>query len=108
MADKQYEAPPGPPPQQQQYAQYQQNQQNQQQYMQPPPDYGMQNYGPAPDAFNNGEKPTFDQAFKVDKPKFNDWWAGLLMLAVFGGFVAVSGISLQGYGESFWRINQHV
>ncbi|TKA77087.1 hypothetical protein B0A55_03574 [Friedmanniomyces simplex] len=45
-------------------------------------------------------KPTFEQAFKVEKPKWNDWWAGLLFLAVFAGFVAVSGISLQGYAAT--------
>lgn len=66
---------------------------------QPPPNYG-QNYGPQPGYGNDGgEKPTFDQAFKVDKPKWNDLWAGILLIAVFGGFVAISGISIQGYGE---------
>lgn len=48
---------------------------------------------------HNGEKPTFDQAFKVAKPKWNDIWAALLFLAVCAGYVAVSAISIQGYGE---------
>ena len=98
----QYPPPQGQPlQQQQQYAQYQQNQQNYQQsqqgYSQAPPQYNTQ-YGPSPEAWNNNEKPTFQQAFKIEKPKLNDWWAGLLLLAVFFGFVAVSGISIQGYG----------
>lgn len=45
-------------------------------------------------------KPTFDQAFKVEKPKLNDIWAGILLIAVFCGYVAVSGISIQGYAAT--------
>jgi len=44
-------------------------------------------------------KNTFEQTFKVDKPKYNDWWAGLLFIAVFLGYVAVSAISIRAYGE---------
>jgi hypothetical protein len=55
------------------------------QYMPPPPTYA-QNFG------QWNEKPTFDQAFKVEKPKWTDIWAGLLFIAVFAGFTAVSGI----------------
>ncbi|KAF2019440.1 DUF580-domain-containing protein [Aaosphaeria arxii CBS 175.79] len=50
---------------------------------------------------NAGEKQNFDQAFKIQKPKFNDWWAGLLFIAVFLGFAAVSGIAIQGYVHTF-------
>lgn len=42
----------------------------------------------------------FDQVFKVEKPKWNDLWAGILFLIVFFGFVAVSGIALQGYSAT--------
>lgn len=42
-------------------------------------------------------KQSFEQAFKLDKPKYNDWWAGLLFIAVFLGYVAVSVISIRGY-----------
>lgn len=73
-----------------------QQQQNGQNYQQAPPNYG-QNYGPQPGF--GGEKPTFAEAFKIDKPKWNDLWAGILFLAVVAGFVAVSGISIQGYGK---------
>lgn len=47
---------------------------------QPPPNYGQtfQNTGPAPMASGDG-KQTFDQAFKLDKPKYNDLWAGILV-----------------------------
>lgn len=48
----------------------------------PPPQYG-QNYGPPNGADPNyaySEKPTFDQAFKVDARKWNDLWAGILVI----------------------------
>ncbi|KAK5726482.1 pH nine-sensitive protein 1 [Elasticomyces elasticus] len=77
----------------------QQQQYNQQyggpQSMPPPPSY-QEGYG----KWSQDQKPTFEQAFKVEKPKLNDWWAGLLFLAVFAGFVAVSGLSLQGYAAT--------
>lgn len=42
---------------------------------------------------------TFEQAFpKPEKEqKFKDWWAALLFLATFAGFIAVSGLCLRGY-----------
>ena len=60
------------PPQDVQYA----NQPPQQ----PPPDYGK-DYAPQPsyNAPNAGGKNTFDQVFKLDKPKWNDLWAGVLV-----------------------------
>ena len=61
--------------------------------MPPPPTYG-ENFG------KWEEKPTFDQAFKVEKPKWNDIWAGILFLAVVAGFIAISGIALQGYAAA--------
>ena len=67
---------------------------NPQQY-QPPPG------PPPPEPKQNGgygAPPTFDQAFSVQKPKWNDLWAGILFLATCAGFVAVSGIAIQGYG----------
>jgi len=86
--EQQYSQPP--PPQQYGQPQYGQPQHDQQpQYSQAPPNYG-QNY----DA-NAG--PNFDQKFKIDKPKWNDLWAGILLLLVFFGFVAVSGITIAGY-----------
>jgi hypothetical protein len=42
--------------------------------------------------------PTFDEVFVIQKPKWNDLWAGLLFLATCAGFVVVSAISIQGYG----------
>lgn len=60
------------------------------QHMPAPPTYG-DNFG------NWSEKPTFDQAFKVQKPKWNDIWAGIALILVFAGFVAVSAISIAGY-----------
>ncbi|KAK9435777.1 Choline transporter-like protein [Metarhizium brunneum] len=85
-----------PPPQ----GYYNQSQdQNQNGYHQPPPpdQYGA----PPPYSFNppKGNDPnySFDQAFKVEKPKWNDLWAGILLILVFAGFVAVSIISIRGY-----------
>lgn len=80
---------------QQQYGQYAQQPQ-QQQYMPNPPAYG-QNYGNDGPSYGSDGKNTFDQQFKVEKPKWNDLWAGILLIVVFLGFVAVSGITISGY-----------
>ncbi|KAL9596604.1 MAG: hypothetical protein Q9219_005687 [cf. Caloplaca sp. 3 TL-2023] len=84
----------GPPP-----MQYQQNQQT----SYPPTNYAQnyQNNAPPPAPMNGGEgKQTFEQAFKLDRPKYNDLWAGILLILTFLGFVAVSGLSLQGYSAN--------
>ena len=49
-------------------------------YQQAPPNYG-QNYqnGGAPVGTSGDGKQTFAQAFKIDKPKWNDLWAGILV-----------------------------
>jgi len=49
--------------------------------------------------------PSYDEVFKVQQPKWNDLWAGILFLITCAGFVVVSAISIQGYGE-FPRPNQ--
>ena len=62
-----YLPPQGPPPQQ-----VYNNQ--------PPPTYTQDNgqkYGAA--VSPDGSKQTFDQAFKLDRPKYNDLWAGILV-----------------------------
>lgn len=72
------------------------------QYNQEPPQYGQ---GPPPVQQQGGyeqqgygdSKQTFEQQFKIAKPKYNDWWAGALLIAVFLGYVAVSAISIRGY-----------
>lgn len=92
----------GQPQQQYGQQQYGQQQYNQQPYGQSPPQqqqYGMQNPPPYSQNFG-GEKPTFQQAFKIERPKWNDVWAGVLMILVFLGFVAVSGISIAGYASN--------
>ncbi|RYP92933.1 hypothetical protein DL770_000983 [Monosporascus sp. CRB-9-2] len=84
-----YGQPPyGQPP-------YGQPQYGEPQYGQPPPPPPDQDYGNG-----YGEKTDFDQTFKIEGPKWNDLWAGILFLIVFLGFVAVSGISLQGYAAT--------
>ncbi|KAK8006821.1 hypothetical protein PG989_000811 [Apiospora arundinis] len=103
-------------PQQGGYYQQQQQppygQQQQQPYGQPPPQQGYgQPYGGQPPppppqqqqqayATDGHEKMTFDQTFKVEKPKWNDLWAGILFLIVCAGFVVVSAFSLQGYSAA--------
>ena len=51
-------------------------------YQQPPPTYG-QSYSTAPPAQGPvggyDGKQTFDEAFKLEKPKYNDLWAGILV-----------------------------
>lgn len=84
----------------------------QQPYGQQPPQYG-QNYGPY--SYDpNAERKDFAQAFRVERPRWNDLWAGILVrltyflphkqplilpqfLIVLFGFTVVSGISLNGY-----------
>ena len=51
----------------------------------PPPNYGQSDFQQntvAPPNMGSGGKQTFDQAFKLDKPKFNDLWAGILVRLV--------------------------
>ncbi len=82
----QVQPPPGPPPQKAEDG----GRNN--------PDY---NVGLVNNGSNNNTKgsapQTFDQAFQIQRPKWNDIWAGLLFIAVFLGFAAVSGISINGY-----------
>lgn len=74
---------------------------------QSPPQYG-QNYpppqGPPPmqqDGYQQqpygDNKQSFDEQFKIAQPKYNDWWAGLLFIAVFLGYTAVSVLAIRGY-----------
>lgn len=81
--------------QQQPYQQYQQPgyEQQQQQQMPPPPNYGQQNQ------YGDG-KQDFQQTFKVERPKWNDLWAGILFIAVSLGFVAISGYCLYSYSHN--------
>ena len=92
---------------------YQNGQQdvNQGQYYQQQPQQGYQDpqYTQQPPQYNNKQQPRvqegggkqdFTQTFKLDKPKYNDIWAALLFIATFCGFVAVSGIAIQGYSAT--------
>ena len=107
---QQYQAPTGPPPPQAGYQQYEQPQYQQQppqqqqqqygqtdnyesKYSQPPPSYG-ENFNAPQD-----NKQDFAQTFVVQKPKYNDLWAGILLILVFCGFVAVSGLSIYRYSK---------
>jgi hypothetical protein len=80
-----YGPPSGPPPQQQQQHNYGGG-------MPPPPNYGQQ--------YGADQKPQFEEAFKIEKPKWNDLWAGILFIIVCAGYVVVSAISIQGYSAT--------
>jgi hypothetical protein len=80
-----YGPPSGPPPQQQHNNNYGGG-------MPPPPNYGQ--------AYGADQKPQFEEAFKIEKPKWNDLWAGILFILVCAGFVVVSAISIQGYSAT--------
>jgi hypothetical protein len=48
-------------------------------YQQGPPTYDA-NYGYGPTNYNpTGEKQDFNQAFKLERPRWNDLWAGVLV-----------------------------
>jgi hypothetical protein len=66
----------------------------------PPQNYGAppQNYG-APPQPNADGKQDFSQAFQIAKPRFNDLWAGILLILTFLGFTAVSIYCITGYGR---------
>ncbi|KAI1805618.1 DUF580-domain-containing protein [Daldinia bambusicola] len=72
------------------------NQYQQSQYAQPGPPAP----GPNPMGGYGNEKPMFNQAFKLERPKYNDIWAGILFLIVVAGYIAVSGISINGYAST--------
>ncbi|KJZ76466.1 Protein PNS1 [Hirsutella minnesotensis 3608] len=107
-ADRYYQGGAPPPPQQQSYAhqpQYEQQPWGNQPhnghdgYQYPQPTYGA----PPPYSFNppqpNDTKYSFDEAFKLEKPKYNDIWAGILFLLVCAGYVVVSAIAIRGYAS---------
>lgn len=81
------------------------------------PQQQQQQYNNGPNGYNNGGPPQqhdysnnpsmpidgkqdFTQAFAVQKPRYNDLWAGIAFLLVFLGFVAVSVYSLEGFGKA--------
>ncbi|KAJ0331508.1 hypothetical protein COL922a_011813 [Colletotrichum nupharicola] len=62
---------------------------------------GSNGYGyNAPPQGYDPEKYTFEEAFKVEKPKWNDLWAAILFWLVFLGFAAVSGLTISGYSQT--------
>lgn len=83
-------------PQQNNYAQQQQqyDQEAQQNYSAPPPI----NYATKP----SGDGVTFEERFKVEKPKWNDIPFTILFLAVLGGFIALAVICIRAYSKTHW------
>ncbi|KAF5718771.1 PNS1 [Fusarium globosum] len=80
---------------------------HQQQYQQPPPQQPYQQaapqngngYMPA-QGYGGNEKASFEEQFKIPKPKWNDLWAGILFILFMAGYIVVSGIALQGYAAN--------
>lgn len=90
------------PVQQQGQPQYQQNPYNQGPPSGPPPGPNGQNYDY--ESMEEGKpinSDNFDEAFKVTKPKFNDWPFTIFFLLVVAGFIAVGGITLNALRETF-------
>lgn len=49
-------------------------------YQAPPPPEQQQPYARPPNGYGGAdEKQSFDQTFKIEKPKWNDVWAGILV-----------------------------
>ena len=69
------------------------------QQQEPEYDHGPPSYGATFNAPQKDNKQDFNQTFKINKPKWNDLWAGLLLIAVFLGFVAVSGLTISHYSK---------
>ncbi|KAI5966139.1 PNS1 [Candida pseudojiufengensis] len=91
-----YPPPNYPPPNEPNYKHHQQQQGHNQDntyYVQP--DMERMNDSSNP---NNYEKPPqsqdFDQSFKIDKPRFNDWYFTIFFILVLAGFIAIAGIVL--------------
>lgn len=89
-----YPPPNYPPPNRPQYEQQQQDQPYQVR-----PDLEHQQYG------DYYEKPVpaenFDDSFKIEKPKFNDWPFAIFFWLVVAGFIAVAGITLNALRETY-------
>ncbi|GEQ68129.1 hypothetical protein JCM33374_g1796 [Metschnikowia sp. JCM 33374] len=64
-----------------------------------PQDYENQQQGPFADKPQGSEN--YDEAFKIQKPKFNDIIFGVFFLLVLAGFVAISGITLNAMRHTY-------
>ncbi|KAF3987245.1 hypothetical protein FT663_04024 [Candidozyma haemuli var. vulneris] len=99
--DQQYQHYGGQQQQNQGYNQgYDQNQQyNQGGYGGQNQDQEAQNNGPFSEKPNESEN--FDEAFKVSKPKFNDWYFGIFFLATVIGFIVVAVITIRALKQTW-------
>jgi len=88
--------PPPPPNSYQQYPPQQEGYSN----GNPPVGNDVPPPYPPPESDPKGSPPSYDELFAIKKPKWNDLWAGFLFLATCAGFIAVSGISIQGYSST--------
>ncbi|KAK9370729.1 plasma-membrane choline transporter-domain-containing protein [Lipomyces kononenkoae] len=65
-----------------------------------PPPAPPPNEGTKPYRNKDEQKATFEQQFKIERPRWNDLWAVFLLVAVLGGFTAVSGIAIHAYAAT--------
>jgi hypothetical protein len=56
-------------------------------------------YQPSPIKPETSDKLSFNEAFLVEKPKWNDIWATVLFTLVSIGFLIVSGFAFTGYKD---------
>ncbi|KAL2886524.1 Protein PNS1 [Ceratocystis lukuohia] len=63
----------------------------------PPPNGAPPAYSFYPPTNENKENYTFNDAFKLQQPKYNDIWAGILFLVAQGGFLAIAALALTSY-----------
>ncbi|CCH43717.1 putative membrane protein [Wickerhamomyces ciferrii] len=58
-------------------------------------------YGDEKQGLPNPQGQTFDEAFQVEKPKWNDIPFTIFFLAVVAGFIAVAALTLRGYAQTY-------
>ncbi|KAH7329490.1 plasma-membrane choline transporter-domain-containing protein [Stachybotrys elegans] len=94
---------------------YQQQYQQQPYHNEPPPPVPPHPYGgdanaPPPLATDNmqSEKASFEQAFQIQRPKWNDLWAGIVFLTVVAGYIGISAWSLYRYSNTSGTVSYNV
>lgn len=62
---------------------------------------GNNNYDEKYESVPNPQGETFDEAFKVEKPKYNDWPFSVFFLLTVAGFVAIAVITIRAYSNNY-------
>ncbi|CAI5757768.1 unnamed protein product [Candida verbasci] len=98
MGNNNYSPPNYPPPSQPSYNQHQQQQGYYDTYHVQP---DMENQQDLKYYDKPQESTNFDESFKIEKPKFNDWPFAIFFLLVVAGFVVVAGITLNALRQTY-------